>query len=79
MRFLVLGGGGMLGETRKLRVRADLREDLSVPCRDRPPALPLQGTRHNRCTAALAATLHHPIDELHKLIGETHSNLLAHP
>ena len=68
----------MIGKARKLGVLTGSSEDLGVACSDRTPTLALKRTGDDRCPAGLGPGADDLVDEVHKLIRQSNSDLLAH-
>lgn len=69
----------MRGNPIQTSARAGSREDLSIPFSDPPPTLAFESVCDECRTAACSARVDQLVDELDKLIGEAHRDLLTHP
>lgn len=69
----------MLGKAGKLGILTGSGEDLGVTSSDRTAALAFERTGDDGGSARLGSRAHERIDEVDKIIRETHGDLLAHP
>ncbi len=69
---------GVLGQPDQFGVRTACSEDLGIVQSDYASPLPLKRASHHGCAAGLSAATHDLVDELDKIVIQSHSDLLAH-
>ena len=70
--------GRVIGQTGKIEIRTGLGEDLGVTSSDHASSLSLKRPSHDGSATALRAACNDFVDELDKVIGKPHCDLLAH-
>jgi len=69
----------VLGQPRKLWIRAGAGEDLGIACSHHAPPLAVQRPGNDCGTAATGARADDLVNEFDKVIWKSNGNLLAHP